>query len=411
MSRRRRGCTVHVNHHQRLYFRIYFDGREWKEGTGLRDNKENRIRVERAAERIARAINEGTFSYLRFFPRGNRAAEFQPTLARPPVDPPGTRPTVASFFEATWLRTLAVPKVRRETAKQYASGIRRHVLPTLGDVALDALTWRDLANLQADLQAAGVGAPAVNRALHHALRSMLRDARRISSFVPSVADLYDRSLWQRLPEDPDSDPDPYDEQERDLILEHFRTSLGHWYPFVVFQFFQGTRPSEAIALRRVDVDLRYGTVRIRRSRVGTDEGKTKNVRSKREIRLHQPTLRVLTSAWPVHAAPTDFVFATPAGKPILEQNFYRRIWLPTLRRLKIRERPFYNCRHSYVSFMLSIGKRLAFVSEQTGHSIRTLEKHYKKYLPQDDDLKLPIDEAIGTPSRPRAPSDATRRSA
>jgi hypothetical protein len=44
--------------------------------------------------------------------------------------------------------------------------------------------------------------------------------------------------------------------------------------------------------------------------------------------------------------------------------------------------------------MLSIGKKLAFVSEQTGHSIRTLEKHYKKYLPQDDDLALPFEAKV-----------------
>ena len=71
------------------------------------------------------------------------------------------------------------------------------------------------------------------------------------------------------------------------------------------------------------------------------------------------------------------------------QNFYQRVWLPALRRLGIRERPYYNTRHSYVSFMISIGKKVAFVSEQTGHSIRTLEARYKKYFPTDDDLEIP----------------------
>jgi hypothetical protein len=32
------------------------------------------------------------------------------------------------------------------------------------------------------------------------------------------------------------------------------------------------------------------------------------------------------------------------------------------------------------------------VSEQTGHGIRTLERHYAKYLPQDDDLTLPAEK-------------------
>ncbi|MGH7788584.1 MAG: Arm DNA-binding domain-containing protein [Candidatus Binatia bacterium] len=389
MSGSRKACTVHVNRHDRLFYRLYVNGQEWKEGTGLRDNGEHRVRVERAAERIARAIRDGTFSYLRFFPRGNRAHEFAvvPTRRDQPRLSSG-RPTVEEFF-TSWEPTLAPPKVRKATGKQYRSALRRHILPTLRDLHLDALTWRDLASLQDDLRAAGVGAAAVNRALHHALRAMLRDARKRYAFI--ATDLYDRALWQRLPEDPDSDPNPYDEAERKLILRHFRKDQSHWYALVFFQFWQGLRPSEAFALRRVDVDLRYGAARVARSRVGSDEGKTKNQKSKRTVRLHLPTVEVLNEVWPIHSKPMDYVFTTTTGGPVTEGNFYQRIWLPALRRLKVRERPFYNTRHSYISYMLSIGKKLAFVSEQTGHGIRTLEKHYKKYLPQDDDLTLPFE--------------------
>lgn len=391
MTRLRKACTVHVNQHRRLYFRIYSGGKEWKEGTGLRDNRENRTRVERAAERIARAINDGSFTYLRFFPRGNRAPEFLPIPThRTTLSATPTRPTVQSFFDV-WSKTLAPPKVRRATAKQYMSSLRLHVLPEIGGQQLDTLTWRDLANLQDALRARAVGVPAINRALHHALRSMLRDARkRYSSIAP---DLYDRTFWQRLVENTDSEPDPYNEVERELILNHFREHLSQWHAFVFFQFWQGARPGEAIPLRRVDVDLRHGAVRIARSRVGNDEDRTKTPKSKRVVRLHATTVEVLQAAWPIHAQPTDYVFTTPTGVPINENNFYKRVWLPTLRRLKIRERPFYNCRHSYISYLLSIGKALAFVSAQTGHSIRTLEKHYKKYLPQESDLVLPFENA------------------
>jgi hypothetical protein len=39
--------------------------------------------------------------------------------------------------------------------------------------------------------------------------------------------------------------------------------------------------------------------------------------------------------------PDDFLLATPEGTAIDESNFYKREWLPMLRRLKIRQRPFY----------------------------------------------------------------------
>ena len=123
-------------------------------------------------------------------------------------------------------------------------------------------------------------------------------------------------------------------------------------------------------------------------------------KSKRTVRLHPGTIKVLADAWPIHAKPDDYVFTTPTGAPVDQANFYKRVWLRTLRRMGVRERPFYNTRHSYVSYMLSIGKRLAFVSEQTGHSIRTLERHYAKYLPQEDDLTLPGEgeSETGTPA-------------
>jgi len=49
-----------------------------------------------------------------------------------------------------------------------------------------------------------------------------------------------------------------------------------------------------------------------------------------------------------------------------------------LRKLKIRPRPFYNRRHSYASFILSIGVKMAFVSAQTGDEEATLRKHYAR---------------------------------
>jgi hypothetical protein len=65
-------------------------------------------------------------------------------------------------------------------------------------------------------------------------------------------------------------------------------------------------------------------------------------------------------------------------------NFHKREWLPILKAKKIRPRPFYNTRHSYVSFLYSIGASSGFISKQTGDSIKTLETDYAKYLPTAD---------------------------
>ena len=92
--------------------------------------------------------------------------------------------------------------------------------------------------------------------------------------------------------------------------------------------------------------------------------------------------------------PDAYLFTTPGGTPIDESNFYKREWLPMLQKVKIRPRDFYNTRHSYASFMLSIGARMNFISAQTGDSEETLRKHYAKYIesidPQRDWIETQI---------------------
>ena len=65
-----------------------------------------------------------------------------------------------------------------------------------------------------------------------------------------------------------------------------------------------------------------------------------------------------------------------------------------LRKLQIRPRPFYNTRHSYASFMLSIGTKMNFISAQTGDREETLKKHYAKYLEGIDPQRQWIEDQI-----------------
>ena len=117
------------------------------------------------------------------------------------------------------------------------------------------------------------------------------------------------------------------------------------------------------------------------------EAGTKTVRSNREIHLHDNVVDVLKQENPVPLSvnPGYYFFTTPEGTPIDETNFYKREWLPILRAKKIRPRPCYNTRHSYVSFLYTIGAKSGFISSQTGDSTKTLESDYAKYIKEADD--------------------------
>jgi len=127
------------------------------------------------------------------------------------------------------------------------------------------------------------------------------------------------------------------------------------YYYAFHQLWSGARPSEAIALRQRNPDLAGRRIRIRLSRVLGRDGRPKTGKSKRDVVIHGVLLDVLRDSRPLHPTPDGFVLTTPTGAPIDEANFYRREWLPMLRRLNIRPRPLHNTRHTYISHMLTIG--------------------------------------------------------
>src|SRR5436853_7873122 len=87
-------------------------------------------------------------------------------------------------------------------------------------------------------------------------------------------------------------------------------------------------------------------------------------------------------------------FCLPRRKVHRSSNFYKREWVPILRANKIRLRPFYNTRHSYVSFLYSIGPKSGFILSQTGDSMKTLETDYAKYIKEADDNRDFVESQI-----------------
>ena len=367
------GCSVRTNRHGYLAFRLYFDGLESHEGTKLRATAENRRKAEARARVIDQEIRDGAFDYLRWFPTGNLAARFLPE--REPAL--GRIVTVRGFFRA-W--SAAEGSRRAVTAKwqrNRESYIRAHVVPAFGSVRLDELTPKHLVDLQTRLQRQGLAAGTIDRVIHSGLRGMLRDAELAGYRAPDLGQLFDRRFVTRLDRGSDvADIDAFTEKERERILDWFSRERRTYHAFVFFRFWTGTRPSEAIALRWGDVDLKNQRIRIRRSRVLGEDGRPKTGRSRRDVVVHGGLKKILRACLPRRPAPEDFVFTTPGGAPIDEANFQRREWLPALRALRIRPRPFYNCRHTYISMLLAAGAKPLFVCRQTGTSLEMIEKHY-----------------------------------
>ena len=131
-------CNVATNRHKRLRFRLNYRGREWTEGIGLTDTPKNRMRAEARAVLISEEMEHGEFDYLRWFPYGNRAHEFNPK-----DNMANHTQTVGEYFKV-WIESKKPPAVRAGLERDYRAHFKRYILPRFENVKLKDVEPRKL---------------------------------------------------------------------------------------------------------------------------------------------------------------------------------------------------------------------------------------------------------------------------
>ncbi len=150
-------------------------------------------------------------------------------------------------------------------------------------------------------------------------------------------------------------PDPFSEEERDKILTQFKNKCPYHHPFAYTLFWTGMRPSEAIALRWGDIDLRRAVISVTKSRYLNSENSPKTSHSEREVRLLPTVAELLTFVKPLHVTEEDYIFKNQDGEPINFHTWRAKVWYRVLRVTGTRERKPHSCRHTYISVALSLG--------------------------------------------------------
>ena len=206
-------------------------------------------------------------------------------------------------------------------------------------------------------------------------RACYRDARKIDHLIDT--DPFAVLDWPRLPS---PKPDPFTEDERDQIIQAFKEKSRFYYPFVYLLFWTGMRPSEALALRWEDIDIKHGFLSITKSRYKDDENATKTAGSERDIRLLPEVIDVFKAAKPLHVELNEHVFKNQEGKLLNFHTWRAGIWYRILSGTGIRERKPYSTRHTFISAGLSNGVNIKWLAEYCGTSVTMIEKHYGKWI-------------------------------
>lgn len=374
---------------------FYFRGVRCREQTALKDNLENRKRVQALANRIQREIERGSFDYAAHFPNSPRVAQFQaaagaaavPAAGRSAVAPAAIgaatpaaverqTPAFAEFAEL-WFLEMS-PQWRRSHRTGVREVLDKNLLPSFGARPLHQISKADVLAFRADLarqpgrKGPTLGAARVNKVMCF-LRQILNEAADRFEFTPAFRGI--RPLKQKR-----TDVQPFSLDEVHRILATVRPD---YRDYLTVRFFTGMRTGEVNGLKWKYVDLERNLILVRESIVGGEEEESlKTETSHRDILMLPIVRAAIESRLKARDPDSPWVFATSEGNPINANNFSNRVWYPLLRYLELDPRRPYQTRHTAATLMLAAGENPEWIAQVMGHSTTAmLFKVYSRFVP------------------------------
>jgi integrase len=304
--------------------------------------------------------------------------------------PEPSRLTVGEYLDF-WLENGARPAVRPATLVLYESKLRKHVVPVLGQIRLQALKPADIQALYARKLGEGLSRRSVEL-IHVVMRRALSQAVRRGLLGDNPADRVDRPRSDRPA------PRVLSPQEAARVLQAAREIGGTVYALVATFLAAGLRLGEALGLRWEDVDLEAGELRVVRTLQRLQgrwvEGEPKTARGRRRVPIPKELAAVLKeqrrhvaelklragAAWCREFG--DLVFPTPSGRPWDQRNLQRALDR-VLARAGLGHLRVHDLRHTHATLLLVAGVNPRVVQERLGHAQITLTlETYSHVLPE-----------------------------
>lgn len=192
---------------------------------------------------------------------------------------------------------------------------------------------------------------------------------------------------------------PFDNIDKQIQLTSYRNSEYHAKPFnqdeikaildscdyeciknfIEFGFWTGMRISEIFALQWSDIDFENELIHVSKSQTFNKELKApKSKAGYREIEMLSRAKAALLRQYEITGCTNSpRVFLTPTGKIYSKPDTFGRHWHRILVCAKVERRNPYQMRHTFISYMLSIGNSPMDLYRMVGH--KTPEIIYEHY--------------------------------
>jgi len=192
------------------------------------------------------------------------------------------------------------------------------------------------------------------------------------------------------------DINPFTKEERESIIRAFEEDklYSYYAPLVIFLFFTGCRPSEAIALQWKHIGDR--SILLEQAITMSPEGWALKVglktQSHRRFPINQQLRLILELIKPENFRPDDFVFRSKKGGTVDWGDFLQHAWkgyknrhdkqidgiiTQLVHKKEVSEyRPPYQCRHTFITLCLEADIDAKDVAGWVGNSPEVIYRHY-----------------------------------
>ncbi len=330
--------------------------------------------------------------------------------------------TLALFVADIW-----APRAKRRLAKKTWDRDSRvynnHVLHQLGARPIAQIDVEDLVRWQDGREEAGVGDPTLIKAIS-ILSSIFREAARrprSTGVARNPVGLLDKPSAKRRRRPLVWGPVVVERVRYQLLVNSLRINPAKELMalrdalLVSLMEMTGSRPGEALGLRRGEIGKRIAIARALSGKEIADRTKTDR---DRVVPVLAPLMADLDALRELSGdGPEDYVIQTPGGAHWVEtdwRNFRSRHFVPALERVEaewaqwreelpdpkaVREsvaglaatRPYDLGRHTHSALMLASGMSLQRLARIQGHSIRVLDETYSEELAEFQDRAGRID--------------------
>ena len=301
--------------------------------------------------------------HAKVFARKSDAQRFLTEMENSKLKGTWTDPALGRVLFRDWLGEwwATTTNLRPTTRERNETLLRRYALPRFGDLALVAISQRDVRAWVAELSGLGL-APATVQKAYQLLGKVMGAA--------VDAGMVMQSPCRRVPL-----PKVEREEMRfltpaeiarlaDVIDQRYRA-------LVLVAAYSGLRIGELAGLRRRRVDLLRGTVEV--AEIVTEAGGVvrfgppKTRAGRRTVGLPRAVVDEL-AAHLTGAEPEAFVFAAPEGGPLRVHGFRARVWRPASRRAGLEGLRIHDLRHTAVALWIAARAGPKEVAARAGHT-------------------------------------------